>query len=544
MSTSVSRQKTAKPSLRWLPFVAGALFAFLSLPAMAGLATAERITYQGRLMDNGSPFTGTVEMNFGLWTQQTEGTLIASDSNSSVEVTNGLFQVQLLFGDRAYEDNLWIEIEADGVTLTPRQPITAVPLALHALNGGGASFWELSGGTLSYDGVVGIGSNQTQENLLVTGGLNVARDGSSSHAAIEGESTATGTAFYFGVRGTNAARNGAGVRGVSEHPEGTGVSGIVVSGTDETNYGVYGLSSSNQGYGVFASNLGSSGVALRAEGAFGMRVNADIIGVDANGSNIGVIGSSPDFAVYGVAQDAEGFAGFFSGEAGSKNYFQRQTGIGTTDPQAMLHIEDTTGDSFPQYLTITDGAETKFSVFSNGIILGPGTLGSTLYLNNFVPGGQTSVCKQTGGSNPQVGFLAQCSSSRRYKTDIEGIDSATALVDQLRPVTFRWTESGEADYGFVAEEVAEIEPRLATYNADGQIEGVKYRQISAILLRALQEQRQDHQREIQRLDDELQVLSVQLERTRDLEAQNRLLTERLERLESLFQSERSVARKH
>jgi hypothetical protein len=537
MKHPVSNKQSANLSRPALQLAVWLVVAALSLPALAGLTTAERITYQGRLLDNGTPFSGTVAMEFSLWTQASGGTEVATQTIESVEVANGLFQVQLFFGDRAYEDSLWIEVVADGTTLTPRQPITAVPLALHALNGGGGGFWELNGGVLGYDGVVSIGTNAAQDNLSVTGGLVVARDGASSHAAVEGASIGLGNASHWGVLGTNASRNGAGVRGLSEHPEGTGVEGLVFGGTEDTNYGVYGVSNSNQGYGIYARNIGDTGTALLAEGTFGIDVIADIVGVSANGGNAGLIASSPEIGVFGVAEDPGGFAGLFTGPAGSKNYFQRETGIGTDDPQAMLHIEDTTGDSFPNYLTITDGAETKFSVFSNGIVLGPGTVGSSLYLNNFVAGGQTSVCKQTATGNPEVGFLAQCSSSRRYKTDIEGIDSATSLVDQLRPVTFRWTESGEADYGFVAEEVAAVEPRLATYNADGQIEGVKYRQISAVLIRALQEQRQ----ETLRLEEDFRVLRVQLEQSESLRAENQQLVERLERLEAVLLGEPALA---
>ncbi len=459
MSTSVSRQKNAKPSLRWLPFVAGVLFAVLSLPAMAGLATSERITYQGRLLDNGTPFTGTVEMAFGLWTQQSGGTLIQTDAKSGVEVANGLFQVELFFGEEAYEDSLWIEVVADGTTLTPRQPITAVPLALHALNGGGASFWELSGGTLSYDGPVAIDTTTGE-------GLNVSGDS-------------------LGIR---------------------------------------------------AESTGENGTALRAAGPFAVRADGSVVGVEAFGDVIGMIAQSPEIAVYGLAETVDGYSGFFTGEDGSSNYFRNKVGIGTLEPTAMLEIDGPGVGQPPAALRVSVNENDKFIV---------GSLGMSILQNVFLDGALTLTTLATGGSidlcrTGSVGFpgqVATCSSSARYKTDIESIDSATDLVDQLRPVTFRWTETGEADYGFVAEEVAEIEPRLATYNADGQVEGVKYRQLNAVLLRALQEQRRD----TERLQDEVRVLSVELERSRELKEQNRLLTRRLDRLEALLIGERSLA---
>ena len=63
-------------------------------------------------------------------------------------------------------------------------------------------------------------------------------------------------------------------------------------------------------------------------------------------------------------------------------------------------------------------------------------------------------------------------------------------VAQLRPVTFDWTSNGEHDLGFVAEEVDQVTPLLTTRNAEDQIEGVKYDRISAVLVKAVQEQQQ------------------------------------------------------
>ena len=44
------------------------------------------------------------------------------------------------------------------------------------------------------------------------------------------------------------------------------------------------------------------------------------------------------------------------------------------------------------------------------------------------------------------------------------------------------------DVGFAAEEVEQIVPLLATYNKDGRIEGVKYGQLTTVLVNAVNEQ--------------------------------------------------------
>ena len=44
------------------------------------------------------------------------------------------------------------------------------------------------------------------------------------------------------------------------------------------------------------------------------------------------------------------------------------------------------------------------------------------------------------------------------------------------------------DMGFVAEEVAKIEPLLVTHNDKGEIEGVKYDRVAVVLINAVKEQ--------------------------------------------------------
>jgi hypothetical protein len=137
---------------------------------------------------------------------------------------------------------------------------------------------------------------------------------------------------------------------------------------------------------------------------------------------------------------------------------------------------------------------------SNTIVLGrsngadgvriPGTVAvSTLGL-----AGVTSLCRN--GLNQ----ISACSSSLRYKTNIRPFISGLEVVQRLRPITFDWKDGGTRDVGFGAEEVAKIEPLLTFRNADGEIEGVKYSQMTVVLVNAIKEQQlqsQQQQRQIQ-----------------------------------------------
>jgi hypothetical protein len=62
------------------------------------------------------------------------------------------------------------------------------------------------------------------------------------------------------------------------------------------------------------------------------------------------------------------------------------------------------------------------------------------------------------------------------------------VVARLRPIQFTWKASGRRDVGLAAEEVAAVDPLLAFRNAEGAVEGVNHAQITAVLVRALQQQ--------------------------------------------------------
>lgn len=102
--------------------------------------------------------------------------------------------------------------------------------------------------------------------------------------------------------------------------------------------------------------------------------------------------------------------------------------------------------------------------------------------------------------------IATCSSSQRYKSNIANLNMGLDTIAQLRPVTFDWKGTGAPDLGFVAEEVNQVAPMLTTRNSDGQIEGVKYDRMSAVLVNAAQEQ----QAQITQLKEQNELLEARL----------------------------------
>ena len=175
--------------------------------------------------------------------------------------------------------------------------------------------------------------------------------------------------------------------------------------------------------------------------------------------------------------------------------------------QPWWSVAATTGGNF-QIFNDTSGRNAVLIDASNNV--GIGTTAPQARLDvlgfiraNFNGGGSSPLCRNDSGQ------IAWCSSSLRYKTNIAPFQLGLSLVNRLRPITFNWKASGEADLGLGAEDVAKVEPLLVTHNEKGEIEGVKYDRVAVVLLNAIREQQ------------------VQINQ------QNELIKEQQERLEAL-----------
>lgn len=118
----------------------------------------------------------------------------------------------------------------------------------------------------------------------------------------------------------------------------------------------------------------------------------------------------------------------------------------------------------------------------------------------------TSGASQTGnlcynsGSTPANEILLDTVSClvslRKFKNIKGGISGSQALgeVRALRPIWYTWnqkthpTSDTHVQPGLVAEEVERVDPRLSAYDAKGRLEGVRYEQMTALMVAAAQEQ--------------------------------------------------------
>ncbi len=171
-----------------------------SATALAGpVGTA--FTYQGQLTEGGSPANGTYDLRFALYDDPDFGSQVGSVVTIADEwVSNGLVTVQLDFGNVYDGTALWLWVlvrpgDSSGpyTPLWPRQPLTAVPFALYALEAPGSG---AGGNTLDQaynEGGPGAGRTIVAEagavevlgpdGLLVAGAI---QSGSSSSLVIDG----------------------------------------------------------------------------------------------------------------------------------------------------------------------------------------------------------------------------------------------------------------------------------------------------------------------------------------------------------------------
>jgi hypothetical protein len=120
---------------------------FVISPLSAQVDT--RFKYQGRLVQNGQPSVGTFDLAFDLFGDAAGSTLIGSTCVNDVAITDGLFTVQLDFGEAFVDADRWLGISVredtgaacDAITgtytaLVPLQKITATPQAQYAAEAG------------------------------------------------------------------------------------------------------------------------------------------------------------------------------------------------------------------------------------------------------------------------------------------------------------------------------------------------------------------------------------------------------------------------
>jgi hypothetical protein len=332
-------------------------------------------------------------------------------AHPGVAVDDGVFSVELDFGLAAFSNGpRWLEIDVRSpagagayTNLSPRQPVTAAPLALHALSApGGSGFWTPDGSNIysNNSGRVSIGVTG-----LPFGQLSVAT--STGINAVHAENT-TNTAFldtaFFGL-GTDS---GGYFEATSSSTSARGVIGV-----SEEGHGGYFL---GKGYFSGRVGIGTSGPAVPLHVQGSDVIMQELSSSHGSGTWLEIQNVSSGGLRWGVVSTGEA-----NGEGPGRLIFRNMSdgvsaitlapdgnvGIGTTGPSTILHV-DSGGDahlgdgSGYQVIGPVNGANLVMD--NNEIMARTDGAASTLYINN--EGGDVRIGLNGGSTTVWVPVLA------------------------------------------------------------------------------------------------------------------------------------------
>lgn len=207
--------------------------------------------------------------------------------------------------------------------------------------------------------------------------------------------------------------------------------------------------------------------------------------------------------------DTSGNANFFMKSAGATNGINFGV-AGNAGSNSTFYVSQYDGTTYQDRLIIDNNGNVRI----NGQVAGQValTVNGAFSFSYYGASGNEAICINTI-TTPSRPILASCSSSIRYKKNVENLTRGLELVRRLRPVSFDWREGGRRDMGLIAEEVADVEPLLATYNDKGEVQGVKYDRVGVVLVNAVNEQQTQIEAQQKQLDEQKSQIEVQQRQT-------------------------------
>ena len=79
-------------------------------------------------------------------------------------------------------------------------------------------------------------------------------------------------------------------------------------------------------------------------------------------------------------------------------------------------------------------------------------------------------------------------SSIRFKKDVQKLENAMDVINQLEGVSYKWKDTEKQDYGFIAEEVGRILPDIVEWEDEEYATSIDYIKIISFLVEAVKYQ--------------------------------------------------------
>jgi hypothetical protein len=185
-------------------------------------------------------------------------------------------------------------------------------------------------------------------------------------------------------------------------------------------------------------------------------------------------------------------------------------GIGTDSPDAKLEVSESgTGHGLGGIITetTTHNGNAGIRFRTNGTdrwaITCIGTNGSDLRIRD-ADGSADRIQIDSSGDlhcDQDVIAFSTTPSDKRLKKNIKDIDYGLDTIMKLNPKQYDWKEDDRHDIGFIAQEVEEVIPEIVKdkKHFDKEIKTLDYEKLTAVLIKAVQEQQQ----QINKLEDKL-----------------------------------------
>jgi hypothetical protein len=523
--------------------------------------TAANGTYdmQFKLFD-----TATVGAGNQIGSTITNGAVLVSNGVFTVQLDYGA--AAFSGADRYLEMGVRLAGDANPYTvLSPRQQLTSAVYAIRAKSAGTADTATSATTATNATQLGGVAANQyvqTNDSRLsdsrspTPGSASYIQNTSNQQAAsnfnISGNGTAGGTLSAKVVNTTTDYRIGGStvlsVGGSALAPKSNTFAGIGAGGSTQPS-GLLGITNSFFGNDAGAGNTSGSDNSFFGEGTgynnatgekntfFGTLAgqsnsngNANVfVGYAAgatnfHGDHLTFVGSYADVELSNLTFSNATAIGAYAevtqsnslvlGSIKGVNSASADTnvGIGTTAPPYRLTVQTAPNNygivhtdgtaAVATYVGATGGWVGTRSNHPLSFFVNSGGASLSIDLSGFVhvtslgAAGSTQLCRNASNQ------ISTCSSSLRYKTNIQPFIGGLAVLNRLRPITFDWKDGGMHDLGFGAEDIAAVEPLLVTHNSKGEVEGVKYDRITAVLVNAVKEQ----QEQIKRQQSEIESL--------------------------------------